>query len=277
MSEIFTLPAPYKMPIVELAKFEAMISKSLVFTFVRFSDGECEILNGNRLEISDSGVDWSRGASSFIYPRYDFKSFDPNRDNELMKALLESAQYRAPAYFKGIPTAHNNAQFYSKQLYELNGSSCEGLTFSDLFVNSNYRKFLSGLFVKVKSSSSVALIGNYRMDPSLVSSSWRHHKVGDDLFQQFQSTVNECLEFIRSLPPYTIVLSSASSISNIVGHMVHQEGIPVTFIDVGTALHPLMGLPDSRREYQSQLEKWRPGTFRQKLGYHLGGSSKIRW
>lgn len=277
MSEIFTLPTPNKKPIAELAKFEAMISQGLVFTFVRFSDGECEILSGNHLEISDSGVDWSRGASSFIYPRYDFKSFDPDKDIDLMKALLESAQYRAPGYFKGIPTAHNNSQVYSKQLYDLNGSSCEGLTFSDLFVNSNYRKFLSGLFVKVRSSPNVALIGNYRMDPSLVSSHWTHHKLGDDLFQQFQSTVSECLEFIRRLPPNTIVLSSASSISNIVGHMVHQEGIPVAFIDVGTALHPLMGLPDSRREYQSQLDEWRLGTLRRKLGYHFGGSSKIRW
>ena len=273
----FSLPAPTKKAADELATFRAMINDAVQFTFIRFSDGECEMLQGNSLEISNSGVKWSRGSSSFRYPDYDFKSFVPERDAQLMDALSKSAEYRSTNFYKGIPTSHNAAPAYSKMLFEMNGSSSEGLTFADVFINSNYKKFSRGLLGDLRQRSDVALIGNFRMKVPLISSSWTHYKIGDNLFQSHEETVSSAMSFIRSLPVGAIVLSSASSISNILGHQVSAEGLPISFLDVGTALHPFVGLADSRREYQSQLEKWRPSTVRRKLGYYLSASASIRW
>ena len=273
----FTLPGPKRNATSELARFEQYLLSGERFTFVRFSDGECEILDGNSLEISDSGVKWSRGSSQFRYPDYDFKSFDASRDTALRADLISCAQFQSSSFFKGIPTGHNNSPHHSKMLFDFNGASCAGLTFSDLFINSNYKRFVSSSFPILKAKSNVALIGNFRMKPALVNPDWKHHKIGDNLFGEYLATVESSLAFISALPPQSIVLSSASSITNVLGKRAHELGLPITFIDIGTALHPFMGLEDARREYQSQLEPWRLGALRRKLGYHLARSSRIRW
>jgi hypothetical protein len=273
----FTLPGPRRNATRELERFEHYLLNGERFTFVRFSDGECEVLEGNPLEISDSGVNWSRGSSQFRYPAYDFKSFDPIRDSELRAALVSCAQFQSPAFYKGIPTRHNNSPGYSKMIFELNGGSCDGLTFADIFINSNYKRFVSSFLPILKGNSNVALIGNFRMQPALVNPRWKHHKIGDNLFGDFLATVESSLAFISTLPPDSIVLSSASSITNVLGKRVHEQRLPITFIDIGTALHPFMGLVDSRREYQSQLQPWTKRTLRGKFGYHLARSSRIRW
>lgn len=277
MKRRFQLPKPKLHPHSELLKFNQRLMQGETFTLVRFSDGECEIIEGNKLEISDQGVTWSAGKSKFQYPAYDYKFFDPNSQQKLRADLIASASFSSTTYFKGIPTRHNSTPQSTQTLFDLNQRSTRGLTFADIFMNSNYRMFIETTLPILKARNRVALIGNFRMSPENVDPNWVHHKIGDNAFLDHEEVVAGAIKFIESLEQGSVVLSSASSLSNIIGHLAHDQNLPVTFVDIGTTLHPFMGLADSRREYQSQLSPWTITTARTKLGYALSRSSKIRW
>lgn len=262
-------------PRVELRGFAEKLSRREPFVFVRFSDGETEILKGHKLELGASGVTWSRGESAFVYPEYDHKSFDPLADAALREALIESAKYRSPRYFKGIPTRHNRDKAATRLMYELNGESWKNLTFSDLWINSNFKFFLKEI-VDDLLQRKVTLLANYRTNPKLLSANWDLIPVPDAAFQIHESLKRDAMAQISQLPPGSVVLSSASSLSNLIGHDVSMRNLEICFLDVGTALHPLLGFDDSRRLYLSQLKPWTRETFREKIAYAMSRGS-LRW
>jgi hypothetical protein len=259
----------------ELIRFTAAIRAREPLIFSRFSDGELEILRGHKLEISQDGVLWSRGQSNFQYPRYDHKSFNPERDVELRARLLESARYKASNYFKGIPTKHNKDPGATQLMYELNGLEWKNLTFTDLWINSNYQDFLKFVFSYLVHEK-VVLLSNYRAKSELISSKWTQIDVVDGALQQFDTLSFEVIAKLEKLEKGSIILSSASSLSNIIALEVAKRGLDVLFLDIGTALHPFLGLEDSRRLYLSQLKPWRIGEFREKIGYLLS-RGKLKW
>lgn len=263
-------------PKAELNRFFGKLIAKERFVFIRFSDGEMEILRGARLILSDSGVTWSKGKSDFKYPPYDHKDFDPERDKALMSALTASAKHQSPEYFKGIPTAHNGDRDATDMMIELNGGSEKNLTFSDLWINSNYKQFLKQA-LPVLEGLPVALIANYRTKPEKISNLWSLIPVPDGAFQNHVQVVQEVIERVKLLPKGSVVLSSASSLSNLIGHQVSIMNIDVTFIDIGTALHEQLGFTDSRRLYLSQLKRWSPSTFKEKMGYLISKGSRIKW
>ena len=130
----------------DLDRFEQFLREQSPFTFVRFSDGEIELLRNRKLSI-DSGVTEFRGKRfSNQFPDFDKKYFDPLIDKEIRRDLIESAMYRGAAYFKGIPTRHNNAIIDREFLLRLNGGFTSQMTFSDLFLNSNFTRARSNFF-----------------------------------------------------------------------------------------------------------------------------------
>jgi hypothetical protein len=161
-------------------------------------------------------------------------------------------------------------------MIQLNDGSEKNLTFSDLWINSNYRHFLEHA-LPVLEALPVALIANFRTRPEKISNLWSLIPVPDGAFQNHTEVVQEVVERIKLLPRETVVLSSASSISNLIGHQVSVLNIDVTFIDIGTALHEQLGFTDSRRLYISQLKPWRTSTLKEKLSYLISKGSKIKW
>jgi hypothetical protein len=247
------------------------------FTFIRFSDGELEILRGSRLELGEKGVSWSKGQSKFVYPTYDHKTFNPDVDLDLKLALVEAAHYLAPNFFKGIPAAHNENLEDKRLLVEMNNGTEENLTYSDLFVNANYKRFLNGMFASLATIDRVTLIGNYRSTPKLVNSTWNLLPVPDHVFQRFEHFVSHTIRSLLALPEGSIVLSSASSISNILGHKLHLLKHDLTFIDVGTSIHAQVGMQDSLRGYQSQTLPWSRKSFKRKALYYAMGNHQFKW
>lgn len=260
---------------VELRRFARKILSQEPLIFVRFSDGELEILRGHRLDLSTSGIVWSKGESGFTYPDYDHKSFDPDKDVALQAALTESAVYRANGYFKGIPTRHNKDADATEMMYRLNGQTWENLSFADLWVNSNYKLFLRELVDPLKQQK-VNLVANFRAKPKLVSPHWDLIPIPDRAFQAHEQVKAEVISQIMSLPKHSVILASASSLSNIIGLELAKRELEVTFVDVGTALHPQLGFEDSKRLYLSQMKPWRLDTLREKLAY-LSSGGGLKW
>jgi hypothetical protein len=247
------------------------------FTFVRFSDGEMEILRRERLVLGPDGVTWSKGQSSFVYPVFDHKDFDPERDEAFHAALVRSASRRATRYFKGIPTRHNRALADRNYMIQLNGGELENLTFSDLLINGNFKRFRSDVLAEFLQFESVAVVGNFRMRPKLIHPRWALIPVQDGLIGDFPNCLDQTLEKINALPTGSLVLSSASSLTNIVGYELLETRPDLFFIDIGTALHDLTGMPTGIRSYQVQIQPWKLSNLKERVAYYLGGSHHLRW
>lgn len=263
--------------LLDLEIFNSFLASGTPFTFVRFSDGETEILDNHFLELGKSGVTWSKGTSGYRYPDYDLKKFEPDEQQGLRSLLIESAKYKSENYYKGVPSRHNNATSAKEKLVHFNGGSEKNLTFADIFVNSNYSVFLKTTVKTLQSLENVFVVGNFRMRVNLVSERWSLVSIPDNAFSAYEEVVSETLGRLSELPIGSIVLSSASSLSNILGWKLQATRPDVTFIDIGTALHPQMGMGDSVREYHSQMLPWSPKNWRVKLGYLLNGSARLKW
>ena len=261
----------------DLEMLRGRLLDRLPFTFIRFSDGEMEILRGSKLVLGSQGVEWSKGKSSFIYPSFDHKHFDPEADGDLRAQLLMAASYQSDFFFKGVPALHNKAPEDKRRMVTLNGGTEINLTYADLLINSNYRRFLSDVLPILRDRNDVLLVGNHASRPDLLNPNWGFLPVPDGVFQRHQSFVDHALAHIREGPANRVILSSASSISNILGHQLHLLDSSITFIDIGTALHEQLGLSGAKRAFQSQLMPWSPKSAKDKLAYFIFGGHRFKW
>ena len=71
----------------DFQELRSRLLNNIPTTFVRFSDGELEILRNNPLSITDGIVHWRLGTLDGKYPKHDDKSFVPERDTLLLSLI----------------------------------------------------------------------------------------------------------------------------------------------------------------------------------------------
>lgn len=261
----------------DLIKIKNLINNQTQFVYIRFSDGEMEIIRNQFFQIDNEIITFRNNKSKHNYPLYDRKRFDPKVDQLLRSDLLSSAIYRAEHYFKGVPSSHNGAISDRNLMMRLNGGFSASLTFSDLFLNGNfnyYRKEIVPLFNKYET---VVVIGNFRMKPNLYMKNWRHITIPDNVFDSYSEIKKITLDAVLELPKGSLVLSSASSLSNIVGYELIKYRNDITFIDIGTSMHDLMGLEVGIRGYHIEIEKWKLNNVLKKISYKNTREYKLKW
>ena len=223
------------------------------FTFIRFSDGEMEVIRNEKLFIGDGIVSWRKGTIQHPYPNFDRKDFEPNRDIQVRKDLIESAEYQAPKFYKGVPSKHNDAVSDRDLMAGYNGNSVFNLTFSDLLINANFYRFRSQMMPIFKTFANVYYVGNFRADPKRYDSSWTHLKIPDDFFGNYPIILETMMQELAQVPSGSLILLSASSLSNILGCKLNQIRQDVTLLDIGTSMHDLVGMEGGIREYHDLL------------------------
>ena len=261
----------------DFEQFRMRFVERVPTTFVRFSDGELEILRDNPLSIVNGVVNWRLGTLDGKYPEHDNKSFVPERDIALRADLISSAEYKSEGYFKGIPASSNNAIIDRDYMIQQNGGRVDGLTFSDLFINENYLRFLEDILPIFLAKSNVVFLANFRADLSRLSDKWTHLPLQDNAFPSYEEVLPKLLMRLSSVTTGSMILSSASSLSNVLGHKLHEIRPDISFVDVGTSLNPFVGLGEATRAYQTQLLPWTFKNFSRKLKYQLFGNHKMKW
>jgi len=263
---------------LDLHRFEQLARSQTAFTFVRFSDGEIEILRNRKLIIAD-GLTEFRG-KRFVnqFPEFDQKRFEPGRGQDVRSDLLASAMFRDHAYFKGIPTRHNNALIDREFMLRLNGGFTEQMTFSDLFLNSNFIRSRSSFFPLLATCyDDLLVVGNWRCELKGYLAKGCLIQIPDDFFSTYQQTLGSVLGALRDAPDSALILSSASSLSNVLGYRLRQSRPDLTFLDIGTVLNDLMGLPLGTRAYHKLIN---PRTLRERFAawrYRRHGEYQLRW
>jgi hypothetical protein len=263
-------------PTVDLIKFKKMVSNREPFTFIRFSDGEIEILRNRFLKINNHEIIFKGKTYKNIYPDYDSKLFDPNLHSHIRNDLLEAAKYKSWNYYIGIPSTHNNMREDRDYLVSLQGGVNPQITFADIFINSNYSDFKRKL-IPLFNRSDLYIVCNFRSIFSGPLERAIKIPIGDNFFATYEKTFSEVYEQLINVNQNALILSSASSLSNILGHKLHLVRPDVTFLDIGTSLNYLMGLKSSTRLYHKISSFGSIKELIQRLHFRFSGQYKIRW
>ena len=262
----------------DLDKFTSLVRDGIPFTFVRFSDGEIEILRNRKLFIGNNITEFRGRVFNNDFPEFDRKYFDPDVDIDLRKDLLSAATFSDENYFKGIPTAHNDMLEEREFLLRLNGRRSHQMTFADLFLNSNFVYARTSFFpVIIDYFENISVVGNFRCELRGELKNGILFPIPDNLFSQYHNVKMSTMSLLEKTPRAGLVLSSASSLSNILGKELRQIRPDITFIDIGTALNDLLGLPMGTRAYHKLIN---PRGLRQKFQawrYKRKREYKLRW
>lgn len=268
MSKVNLVPSPVK----HIEQVIKSLENNEAFSFVRFSDGETEILRNRYLEINN-GITIFRG-KQFVnsYPQFDSKKFDPRIHQHIRKDLLESAMFKDMKFYKGIPSLHNNALKDREYMLRLNGGFNFNITFSDLFLNSNYKRYRDEVVPLFSNYENIYVIANYRAKPCGILGDAHHITVPDNFFSTYQDSLNDIMKSLEGIEKGSLILSSASSLTKVVGHKLFLQRKDVTFLDVGTSINDLLSLKHNIRDYHAEHDSFiKKIFFRRKKGY------KIQW
>ncbi len=272
------LDVPHVLPTGDgdLDRFERLVRERTPFTFVRFSDGEIEILRNRKLVIAGGVTEFRGKHFSNQFPVFDQKRFDPQCGQGIRCDLLASAIFCEGGYFKGVPTRHNNALGDREFMLRLNGGFTPQMTFSDLFLNSNFLRSRSNFFPFLATSfANLLVVGNWRCKLKGYLEKGRLVQIPDDFFSSYQQTLDSVLADLQDAPRSALILSSASSLSNVLGHRLRLSRPDLTFMDIGTVLNDLMGLPLGTRAYHKLIdshtlrERFAAWLYRQHREYQL--------
>ena len=255
-----------------LDNFKSFLEAKSPFSFVRFSDGEIEILRNRYLEIGGGKTVFRGREFKNSFPNFDAKKFDPRIHQNIRKDLLSSALFRDKKFFKGIPTSHNDAIKDKEFLLRLNGGFELNMTFSDLFLNSNYLRYRKEIVPLFENFENIYVIANYRAKPIGILQKAHHIHIPDNFFATYDDVIKEVYEQIENIPNGSLVLSSASSLSNILGHRLFLKNYSIIFLDIGTSINDLLSLSHNTRAYHSE-EK----LFFQKIFYRHKKGYEIKW
>lgn len=258
--------------VIHLENFISLLKSKTHFSFVRFSDGEIEILRNRYLEIGGGKTVFRGREFKNSFPDFDAKRFDPRIHQNIRKDLLSSALFREKNFYKGIPTSHNDAIKDREFLLRLNGGFDTNMTFSDLFLNSNYRKYRDEVVPLFESYENIYVIANYRAKPIGILEKATHINIPDNFFATYDRVVDDVYTQTKDIPNGSLILSSASSLSNILGHRMYVQNPNITFLDIGTSINDLLSLNHNTRAYHSE-EK----SFFQRIFYRTKKGYEIKW
>jgi len=252
--------------ILDLLKFKK------TFTFVRFSDGETEILHNRYLEINKGQTFFRGRVFDNNFPDFDSKRFDPIKNRELRSDLLESAMYRNDDFYKGIPTQHNGSVIDREFMLRLNGGQSKCMTFSDLFLNSNYNDYRKKIVPLFKEYTHTYVVANYRSKLCGELSNSHLIKIPDNFFATYKETLKDVFHQLINIESGSLVLCSASSLTNIIGYKLALVRKDITLIDIGTSVNDLLSLNSKTRAYHSA-----DSSVLSKIKYKSSKGYQIKW
>jgi hypothetical protein len=272
-------PFPFMVqdPKEDLATLLKYLQENLNFAFIRFSDGEMEILNNQELIIGPNYVKTSAGEVAFVYPPYDYKEFNPERDIKFRDRLIESARFTSSGFIKGIRTSSNAGQQDQQKMIQWNSGQLSNLTFTDLLINSNYQTFRKNFLPIFYNWPKVYIIANFRATLSSEFKNCELVTIQDNFIPNFELQLHEIMTILIAAPSNSLILSSASSLTNIVGYELWKTRRDLTFIDVGTAIHDKLGLGFGIREYHQVVGPFEIKSLPRRLRYKYSKGFRLKW
>jgi len=228
----------------EFDKFLGKLQRRENFAFARFSDGELFILKNQKVVLAENYFITGDRLGGGHYPAEEQKEFIPEHHSYYQQKLVESLQYNKDGYYKGICTRSDvSIEDFEWQL-ELHGSNdLEHLTFSNVLINNNYKRFVEEV-VPLFSDRNVIYVVNEAADLSgLPFEVKKDFRVGSNCMVNNYDTVEKVKNYIsdNNLKDH-LVLCSAASLSNFIVHQCYEADQNNTYLDIGSTLNPYLSL-----------------------------------
>ena len=213
------------------------------FIFTRYSDGELFMLLDKEIKLTPIGA-WIDGVqvNSQKYAEHDCKTFNPNEDKDITNALSEAYKHKKDNYIIGMPYSCCVGKGLSKDLIEKYGKPKLHTT-ANLITDNNYPKFIKTT-LKLIQKRNIILIAHKSAKTNIFPELVEHIGIEGNSGKKWRLICDRVEERIKGnyKKEDILVLSSASYISNLMGHRISQKFEGVSFMDIGTSLHPMMGL-----------------------------------
>ena len=219
------------------------------FAYARFSDGEICVMQNKELRLADDHVKMGETLYGFGYTKDDHKHFDPEKHGFLKDKLIEAYKFKKENYFVGgiCQGCTCASREFAEWMHDLYGVLDENLTSTNLLVNSNYPLFI-GHFMPALKTRKVVMIcsanANLSETPFEVVKDFR---VGENCIVNDHHLVDDIKQYIdKNAIKDHVFLFSASSLSEVLIYELYKFNDQNTYIDIGTTLHPYMGLSIER-------------------------------
>lgn len=216
------------------------------FAFTRYSDGEMFVMQGKRLKLGASEAI----VGDTIYPASwapeDHKDIDPAIHQSIIGKLIDAFKYDAPEYYKGISckccVGDANRNFFNTLCPET-----KYWTWANLLVNGNYPYFVTHLIPLIQAHPRLVLVANSKADlhESIKPKKW--FKVGLNCIVNDQPLIEEMANWMvaNDINEHLFIFS-ASSLTQMLIHRLHQVNPNNTYLNIGTTMNHLMGLSCNR-------------------------------
>jgi hypothetical protein len=212
-------------------------------SLIRFSDGELFVLQNKRLELGPDYWLIEKNKGQGNYNNEEQKSFIPHQHEFFRKKLEESLQYDGVNFYQGICTRPDVDYETFKWMVDLSGADedAERLTWANLFINGNYERYLNEI-LPIFADRDVIMVVNHSADLSqLPFKVKKDFRVGTNCFVNDYGLIEKMRHYIETNGIENhLFLISAASLTNLIGHQLHQYNPKNSYIDIGSTLNPIM-------------------------------------
>lgn len=244
----------------EFDKFLTKLKNKENFAFARFSDGELFMLRGEKLVLTEHSYRTGDKIGSGRYPKEEQKDFDPVRDKFYQDKLIEALQHRQTNYYKGLTGVVDEdiagVDSFQFQLDLYGEGDDEHLSFSNVFINANYKRFIEEAMVEIKKRPIVLVCNEAANLVNLAFPVVKEFRVGTNCIINDYDKVDEIKKWIQDNDIKDhIILCAASTLSNYIIHECFEDNDQNTFLDIGSALGPWMCL-EGWMHTRAYLQHW---------------------
>lgn len=220
--------------------------------FSRYSDGELYILQNKALVLDNNLIQIESKKQYGAYKPQDFKSFLPEEHSFYRERLIEAFKHTQPNYYKGISCRCCVGEESFTEQVTLHGGDIKYLTWANLFVNSNYPRFIKEILPILQTYDTI-MICHKDANLSKLPFVYKDFRVGYNAMINDYGKIVEIKNWIKDNNiSNQLFLFSASTFSNLAIHQLFSEYPNNTYLDIGTCLTPFMDMPTDRnylREY----------------------------
>ena len=235
----------------EFYKLLNLVKTRQPFAFSRFSDGERTIMKNAKLVLSESyfiqgdmyGDQPIR--APFPYMEEERKDFNPEEDSFYRDKLIEAYKYKKNNYFKGISGyAEWNGNNDFQECLDLYGpDDHEHLTFSNVLINGNYKNFIEEMVAHFSGRKVILVCNKNANFDKLPFDVYADFRIGSNCMKNDYHLIKEMKEYIKKEKlENCLFLFSAASLSNFLIYELYKDFDKNQYVDIGSALSPLMNL-----------------------------------
>jgi hypothetical protein len=241
----------------DFEKFKKYLIEKTNFSFTRFSDGELFVLQNKRLELQENYYIIGENRGGGWYNKEEQKQFFPEKHQFYRQKLMESLQFNATNFYRGICTRPDVDKETFDWMINIAGGDSETITWSNLFINSNYERFLVDILPIFSQKEIIFIVNENANLNKLPFKVKKDFRVGVNCFINNYDLIDEIENYIKDNNIENhLFLVSAASLSNLLIHRLYLTNKNNTYLEIGSTLNPIMDMVGWRGSRGYLNEYW---------------------